>query len=86
MTAFAKADFSYHNGWLYYGKDNKFVARFKHRGPVSKAVFVTQLVKNHTIEEYFGKLDAGATPLGILIDGDYNWYEVQKAKFLAKFK
>ncbi len=33
MTKFDKSKFSYHGGYLMYG--DKFVARFKHRGPVT---------------------------------------------------
>ena len=86
MTAFNKDDFSYSSGWLTYGKDYKFVARFKHRGFITKAKFIKQLIKNHTVEEYFSKLDGGDTPLGILRDADWGWYETEKEKFIAKHK
>ena len=71
MTAFAKSNFEYHGGYLHYTTDageRKFVARFKHRGPVTKAKFLKTLIKNYTVEEYFAKLDAGRAPLQIFQD------------------
>jgi hypothetical protein len=75
MTKFTKENLSYHGGYLHYQPhtDNyyegrKFVARFKHRGPVTKAKFVKTLIKHYTVEDYFTKLDAGRAPLQILMD------------------
>jgi hypothetical protein len=73
---FAKDLFVTSAGFLYYmlnGK-RKFVARFKHRGPVTKAKFVKQLIANHTPAEYFEKLDSRQAPLAILRDADPVWY------------
>ena len=42
--------------------DRKFVARFRTAGVGS---FATCLRKNFTVEEYFGRLDAGESPLPI---------------------
>lgn len=69
--------------------DGKFVARFKRSG---RGSFLTFLVKNFTVEEYFGRLDAGESPLTILESKGYllphikRWlkeggYEVSKAGF-----
>ena len=73
---FEKALFSYSAGWLYYTINNeqKFVARFKYRNPITKAKFVKQLMKNHTPAEYFEKLGNRETPVGILRDADPVWY------------
>jgi len=60
MTAFIKTEFSGSECVNYGGK---FVARFKRGG---KASFLTFLVKNFSVEEYFGRLDAGESPLKIL--------------------
>ena len=75
MTKFTKETLSYHGGYLHYQPyaDNyyegrKFVARFKHRGPVTKALFVRTLLKHYTVEDYFAKLDAGRAPLQIFQD------------------
>jgi len=43
--------------------NDRFVARFKRGG---KAAFLSFLVKNFTVEEYFAELDGGKAPLLIL--------------------
>ena len=75
MTKFTNENLSYHGGYLHYQPyaDNyyegrKFVARFKHRGKVTKGKFVAVLKKYYTVESYFAKLDAGRAPLQILQD------------------
>lgn len=70
MTKFEKANFEYHGGYLHYNTngERKFVARFKHRGPVTKAKFLKTLIKNYTIEDYFAKYDGGRAPLQIFQD------------------
>ena len=89
MTKFDKTKFSYHGGYLMYG--DKFIARFKHRGPVTKGIFLKQLIKNHTVEEYLGKNanGMGVAPLTILKDADPKWYnavlEAYQAKIQAKY-
>jgi hypothetical protein len=85
MTKFNKAQFTYYSGYLMYG--DQFVARFKHRGPVTKAVFLKQLLKNHTVEEYFHKHQVqGIAPLTILEQADRKWYETTLAKWKAKIE
>ena len=89
MTKFDKTKFSYHGGYLMYG--DKFIARFKHRGPVTKGIFLKQLIKNHTVEEYLSKNanGMGVAPLTILKDADPKWYnavlEAYQAKIQAKY-
>lgn len=67
----------------------KFVARFKRGGKVS---FISFLIKNFTVEEYFSRLDGGEAPLKILESKGYllphikKWlkeggYEITKAGF-----
>ena len=71
MTKFAKNSFEYHGGYLHYttnAGERKFVARFKHRGPVTKAKFLAALIKHYTVEEYFAKASAGLPPLRILME------------------
>ncbi len=83
MTNFDKSKFSYHGGYLMYG--DKFVARFKHRGPITKAVFLKQLLKNHTVEEYFRKNEVERiAPLTILKDADPHWYNCRMESFKLK--
>ena len=71
MTKFAKTSFEYHGGYLHYNTaagDRKFVARFKHSGPVTKAKFLSALIKHYTPADYFAKMEAGAAPLRVLMD------------------
>ncbi len=77
MTAFAKNNFEYHGGYLHYntGTERKFVARFKHRGPVTKAKFQSALIKHYSVEEYFSRLGGafnphGEAPLQILMNDE----------------
>jgi len=57
---------------VYVRNDNKFVARFKYARPKSNAKhFVKFLTKNFTPEEYFAKMEAGGSPLGILKEKGY---------------
>lgn len=72
MTAFIKTEFSGSECVNYRGK---FVARFKRGG---KASFLTFLVKNFTVEEYFGRLDAGESPLKILESKGYLLPHIKK--------
>jgi len=61
MVKFEKANFEYHGGYLHYNHngERKFVARFKHRGPVNKAKFLAVLKKHYSVDEYFAKIAAG---------------------------
>ena len=52
MTKFNKESFDYFGGYLTYGPDRKFVARFKYR-KTDRASFQAFLIKNFTVEEYF---------------------------------
>ena len=78
MTAFAKTNFESGNGgYIHYntGTERKFVARFKHRGPVTKAKFIKTLIKHYTVEEYFARLGGaynaqGEAPLQILMNDE----------------
>lgn len=54
-----------------------FIARFKYSGPFTKSVFVKQLIKNFTVEEYAAKRAEGGfenSPLNILKLNDEKWY------------
>lgn len=72
MTKFTKDQFINDAGYVSYCMDpmpcawdrRKFVARFKYaRG--GAASFITFLIKNFTVEEYFDRMEAGETPLAI---------------------
>ena len=64
---FEKSKFNYHGGYLTY--NNRVVARFKHC-PRDKGRFVTFLIKNFTVKEYFEK-SAEQSPAKILQEKGY---------------
>ena len=67
MQKFEKANFeSGTGGYLHYkiGAERKFVARFKHRGPVTKAKFIKTLVKHYSPDTYFARLGGAYNPKG----------------------
>ena len=70
MTTFTKQNLVTVGDSVFYtaGNDRKFVARFKHRGPVTKAKFLKTLMKHYTPADYFAKMEAGAAPLRVLMD------------------
>lgn len=77
MTKFDKAQFNSDGEYVTYGADRKFVARFKYqRG--GKGSFITFLIKNFTVEEYFARYDAGVTPLEILESKGYLQPHIKK--------
>ena len=51
-----------------------FIARFKYKGPFTKAKFMKELIKNHTIEEYVAAIKSGKAPLQILREKNPTWY------------
>lgn len=71
MTAFTKENLIINGDYIYYHPhaDNfwegrTFVARFKHRGPVTKAKFRSMLIKHYSVEEYFARLGGAYNPKG----------------------
>lgn len=82
MTKFVEELFSYDGEYLMYGegypKIRKCVARFK-RNKGDRAGFISFLVKNFHVEEYFRDLEAGRTPVGILEAKGYVSATVKKA-------
>ena len=73
MTNFNKTDFNFDGGYLTY--KGAFIARFKHRGPITKAKFLKELIKNHTVESYTNAYLFGFTPFAILKDKNPAWYD-----------
>ena len=55
--------------------ERKFVARFKMAGA---GTFKTFLIKNFTVEEYFGRMDAGESPLEIAKSKGYILPHIKK--------
>ena len=82
MTAFTKQNLVVSGDYVFYQppaddpcQDLRFVARFKHRGPVTKAKFIKTLIKHYTVEEYFARLGGaynaqGEAPLQILMNDE----------------
>jgi len=63
-----------------------FIARFKYKGIISKAAFVKELIKNHTVEGYLTALQDSMGPIIVLSDANPAWYNSLVAKFDAKHK
>ena len=72
MTKFVKTLFETSGDYVKY--EGKFVARFKHKGPFTKAKFLKELIANHSTETYFAELASGKAPLAILRDANEDWY------------
>ena len=72
MTKFDKTKFETSGEYVHY--EGKFVARFKHKGPFTKAKFLKELIANHTVESYFAEMSTGKAPLAILRDANEDWY------------
>jgi len=72
MTKFDKTKFETSGEYVNY--EGKFVARFKHKGPFTKAKFLKELIANHTVESYFVEMSTGKAPLAILRDANEDWY------------
>jgi len=66
MTTFTKQNLVTRGDSVFY--NDRFVARFKHRGPVTKAKFLKTLRKHYTVESYFAKMTAGVPPLRVLMN------------------
>ena len=65
---FKRDQFTYFGGCLNYTDDNgteRFVARFKYAATSSRGTWVTFMVKNFTVEEYFLALE-DSTPLQVM--------------------
>ena len=75
MTVFTKQNLVMSGDSVFYQphadsfwEGRKFVARFKHGGPVTKSKFLSALIKHYTPADYFAKMEAGAAPLRVLMD------------------
>ena len=77
MTKFTRENIDDSNGWLSYGPERKFVANFTKRGG-GKATFITFLIKNFTVEEYFYMLDQDMPPLRIVETKGYLLPHIKK--------
>jgi hypothetical protein len=65
MTKFQKAEFHFHGGYLTYGPERRFVARFKHvKG--GHRDWINFMCKHVRVETYFAAMDRGESPLAIM--------------------
>ncbi len=83
MTKFDKTKFETSGEYVKY--EGKFVARFKHKGPFTKAKFLKELIANHTVESYFVKMSNNKAPLAILRDANEDWYYGVLEAFSGRF-
>jgi hypothetical protein len=60
--------------------EGKFVARFKHKGPFTKARFLKALVKFYDTDTYFARLELEA-PFQILMNDGYVEFDSVNRKF-----
>lgn len=74
MSKFNKSLINKDGEYVTYGTDRKFIARFKHKGPFTKAKFIKELIANHSVEGYFAEIEAGKAPITILRDANEDWY------------
>lgn len=93
MTAFVKSNFEYHGGYLHYntGTERKFVARFKRRGPITKAKFQAALIKHYSVEAYFARLAGpynpyGEVPFQIMMNDGIILRDIKTRKFIMDGK
>jgi hypothetical protein len=98
MTKFTKQNLVISGDYVFYQphadnywEDRQFVARFKHRGPVTKAKFIKALINNYSPETYFGRLAGaynaqGEAPLQILMNDNILIFDNDNRKFILEGK
>tara|TARA_R100001377_G_C3119072_1_gene85309 strand:- start:337 stop:573 length:237 start_codon:yes stop_codon:yes gene_type:complete len=71
MNTFNREQFNFDGLYLTYdfldGERGAFVGRFKYNRSIAKR-FITFLIKNITVTEYFNLLETGQSPMKILMD------------------
>lgn len=92
-TPFTKENIYKSGQYLFTNSDvfpDRFIARFKYTGgPITKSAFIKELIKNHTMEEYFGILEhedysKRRAPLQILREKNPLWYKATHDRWLTK--
>jgi hypothetical protein len=98
MTAFTKQNLVISGDYVFYQphannywEDRKFVARFKHRGPVTKSKFIKTLINHYSVETYFNRLAGaynaqGEAPLQILMNDNILIFDSENRKFILDGK
>ena len=75
MAKFERESFRQDAMYVYY--EGRFVARFKYKKSAIGS-FIAFIRKNFTVEEYFGRLDAGEGPLTIAESKGYVLPHIRK--------
>lgn len=86
-TPFNKHQFVKSGEYLHLSQyfQSAFLARFKHRGPVTMNQFKKELMANWTVEDYLHQLNVEKkAPLAILRDKNPTWYQRIKEAWMAK--
>jgi hypothetical protein len=79
---FQKELFNYHGGYLTYGPENKFIARFKYRGVgPKKSDYIRLLIKYYTQEDWFEKVKQDA-PGRVLMNDGFVQVDLENRRFL----
>ena len=94
MTQFTKETILSDGMYVYYAangimtpwKDRKSIARFKHKGPITKAKFLKTLIKNYTVEEYFARTDKGEAPTEVFKNDGLLTFNHETMKFTLEGK
>jgi hypothetical protein len=81
--SFQKNLFNYSGGYLTYGPDRLFIARFKYRGGMGpkKADFIRLLCKYYTTKDWFAKAKTDA-PVRILEKDGFVKYDLENRRVL----
>jgi hypothetical protein len=85
VTQFVKEKFTFDGMYLKY--DGQFIARYKHRHPVTKAKMIKVLIKHYVVEEFLARAKTTA-PMDILrqdgilvfhygVNGDHNYFTLE---------
>jgi hypothetical protein len=92
MTRFNKTSLRKSGQYLVYNdsqtiQKDRFVARFKHKGPVTMSLFKRELIRSHSVESYFTKLEVEQkAPLVILKEHNPSWYNRIMSEWKCKHK
>ena len=81
---FERSQFNYAGGYLTYGQDRRFVARFKRKGMVTKSDYVRLLCKYYDTETYFSRVKDEAPGQILMNDGYVSFDLINKKVMVAK--
>lgn len=82
MAKFDKTKFTTSGEYVHY--EGNFVARFKHKGPLTKAKMLKALVKFYDTESYFARVKHEA-PFQILMNDGLVEFDAVNRKFIFNY-